>query len=350
MRKAVALLIIVLLALPTLFAAIWAVGLTRAALSPELLADLPHRIITQLPELTDELVTAAEDGRAQIDADSRMWLRAIARSPVKLEEAMRKSGLASWAEGELADSLTRLGQVLRGKAHPGEAELDLRPLKTALSSEVWATFTEGVVAGLPPCDDQGLARWQGRVAGRGSDLPPCRPSEGVAVGAWKEVALRAVRDMPDRVDYFSGDHALPSGVNFAKVVVALSAVVFLLPLLFLLMGAGIAGGGWGKFLHWFGLSSVAGGVLAWGSVEIGRRAMLLGATEGWHRGGDSLFPAVHWFLFQPGSGILATVGQLFFDPVAMVAQTVCVIGLILFALGYFVKPKTAASPREAPAA
>ncbi|HNX98046.1 MAG TPA: hypothetical protein PKK12_10235, partial [Candidatus Aminicenantes bacterium] len=107
MRRVFALLIVVFLGLPALFAAIWAVGLTRAALSPELLADLPHRVVSQLPELADELVTAAEDGRTQVDPDSRVWLRAIARSPMKLDEALNRSGLNTWAAGELSDSLMR---------------------------------------------------------------------------------------------------------------------------------------------------------------------------------------------------------------------------------------------------
>jgi len=349
MRRVFALLIVVFLGLPTLFAAIWAVGLTRAALSPELLADLPHRVVSQLPELADDLVAAAEDGRTQVDPDSRTWLRAIARSPMKLDEALHRSGLSAWAEGELSDSLTRFGQVLRGRADPDEATLDLRPLKVALQSEALVTFSAGVTSSLPPCDAGGQVRWQNVMETGCGEIPPCRPPEGTVAMTWKNTVARALRDMPDRVRYFHDDHPFPPGVNWAKAAVTISALVFLLPLLLLAAGAGVAGGGWGKFLHWLGLSAVAGGLLAWGSVEIGRRAMVVGVAEGWHRGADSLFPALHWFLFQPGTGILATVGQIFFDPVATVAQTTCVVGLILFAFGFFLQPKPKAPAAPPPA-
>jgi len=46
--------------LPILFAVIWAVGITRAAVSPELVSDLPKEIIEEVPSIVEEVFEEAK--------------------------------------------------------------------------------------------------------------------------------------------------------------------------------------------------------------------------------------------------------------------------------------------------
>ena len=48
-RKSIGVLIIIFIGIPVLFGVIWAVGVTRAVISPEFLSDLPQEIIQKIP-------------------------------------------------------------------------------------------------------------------------------------------------------------------------------------------------------------------------------------------------------------------------------------------------------------
>jgi len=49
-RKVIGLLIIIFIGVPVLISIIWAVGITRAVVSPEFLSEMPREIITKIPE------------------------------------------------------------------------------------------------------------------------------------------------------------------------------------------------------------------------------------------------------------------------------------------------------------
>ena len=51
-RRLIGALIVILLGVPLLFAIIWAVGFTRAAVSPQMVSELPQRIATEVPGLS----------------------------------------------------------------------------------------------------------------------------------------------------------------------------------------------------------------------------------------------------------------------------------------------------------
>jgi hypothetical protein len=131
-RKIIGAFIIVFLGLPALFGVIWAVGLIRASVSPEFMSDLPREIITEVPQLTDEIFKAAQDKDVISDENTRAWFQAAAKTGISPRNLLAKTGLLDWLENELSTSLKEIGQVLRGERRPREIWIDLQPLKNGL--------------------------------------------------------------------------------------------------------------------------------------------------------------------------------------------------------------------------
>ena len=60
-RKIIGLLMIIFLGLPLIFGIIWAVGLTKAAVSPEFVTEFPQKIIAEIPIILDEVFEEAQE-------------------------------------------------------------------------------------------------------------------------------------------------------------------------------------------------------------------------------------------------------------------------------------------------
>jgi hypothetical protein len=338
-RKILGALVIILIGLPILFGMIWTVGLVKATVSAEFMSELPRKIIAELPDRMDEIFRAAQNEDNIADPDTRAWFRAAAESGFSPKELMAKTGLLDWMQGGLTDTLRQIGAMLRGEQPVRELSLDLRPLKKALLDPEMDRFLEATLERLPVCDERGLAAWQELAAGGGvrRRLPACRPGEIVVSDVLLQVRTRAVARIDDEVPVFEnvGPRVFfRSGI--ARPVAAMSYALFLLPALFIFLGALVAASSPAGFLRWSGFSVLAGSlpvlVFAWLIKRFSLWA-IAGGPWAWHSRwsselGDLVLVKLRWIP-------LRIVDQLF-SPVIYVAAVVAVVGVVLVALSYSV--------------
>ena len=335
-RKFIGLMIIIFIAVPALFVVIWAVGITQAVVSPEFLSEFPKEIIQKIPDLLDEVAKEVDREYIDMDEDERAWLKAFAKSGVSTREMLEKSGFSGWLENELTQSLTMLGEMLKGKLEPGDIVLDLRPLKHAIQSEAFNQYFIKIVENLPYCEERGLDRWK-EAAFEGDidrDLPACRPSDPeIVTAALRNIHENAAREIPDEVDILEDVSEFPHGINISRFVVSITFILFLFPILFIMGGAVIADSSGQGFLRWTGLSTLIGGLLALGG------AYFINNIIPWSLD----VSRYHYFDMQLHDVLADKFGEIshllfgrIFSPVIHVAGIVCVVGLIIFALSFVV--------------
>jgi hypothetical protein len=348
-RKVIGFLIIVFVGLPLLFAIIWSVGLTRAAMSPKLLSEAPLKIIAAVPDMIDEFVREGQNADLVKDADTRAWLQAIAKSPTPPRELLAKLGILPWMQGELQDALGKIGDVLRGKRPPDRISIDLRPLKKALLDPSVEDYAIGVLKNLPACDEAGTRRWaqngwgdQGRV-----HLPPCQPDLEAARATVRIEQARIAGRMDDSVEIFQGVRFVP--YEFSHILTYLLYALFIIPAVFILGGALVAASSPADFLRWSGIPTLIGGLSALGLALFVRSSMSY--FERW-----VLFRHGHNWSFDFGPLVLEKtrwalrlVIEPLLNPVIAAAGAVCLVGLILIAFSFSARSHRNPAP-PAPAA
>lgn len=350
-RKIIGICIIVFLGLPTLFGITWAVGIIRATTSPEFLSDLPQKIIADLPDAADQFFRAAQDQGSNTDPETRAWFRAAAETGISPKDLLESTGLMSWARGELTESLKQIGMVLRGERRPAPITLDFRPLKKALLSPEFDRFLESTLERLPPCDESGTRAWAEIAAGtRGLDhLPACRPGVPGAREAVLDARAKAVARMDDQAEIFEGATRFPRfPLGFSRSIMFVSVFLFLIPAVFIFVGALIADSSPRGFLLWSGGSILAGGIPTLGLALAAKHFALWAIRDGavswtWnaHRMTD-----LELVLFDKLKLIPEAILQQLLSPVVAASVIVCVVGVVLLALssGAKGKPKAVAAP------
>jgi len=339
LRKVIGLLIILLFGLPTLFGIIWAVGLTRAAVSPELLSDMPQEVIEQVPAIVEDVFEAARHDNQIEDVEAREWLRAADRAGISPRQLLEDSGIGSWLRKELWDTTTEIGQILRGEIDYKSVFLDFRPLKEAFRHETMARAFEQVVENLPPCDPDQTEIWKRNASFEdfAEELPPCRP-EGEAVrAAWGQVVTEITRDIPDEVEIFEDFEGFPRGIPVSKTVISLTYLLFIIPAAFILIGSLIAATSKNSFFRWSGISTLLGALPALGLALLARQIPPYYMNhvshphwwDNWQYSGD-----VPVAVLDRLSGVFGIILDNLFTPVVAVAGAVCVVGIILFALSF----------------
>jgi len=346
-RRIVGALIIIFVGLPVLFGIIWAVGLTRAAMSPKLVTEVPDQIIGAVPQIIDEIVRESGNPDVIHDPDARAWLQAIAKSGASANDLLATTGVTAWMQGELKGALAEVGDVLKGVRPPRRIAIDLRPLKKALLDPRVGDVVAGVLANLPVCDEAGAARWAAasREGFDRSRLPACRPAD--AAVAVRAVQDRLVANMDDEVQIFESVPELPFG--FPHIVTFFIYALFIIPAVFILGGALVAAESPAEFLRWSGVSTLVGGVSALGLALFIRSSALF---------------ALHWTPLRHAHEWSADFGPLLLDktrwairfllehllnPVLAVGGVVCVVGVIFLAFSFSARPRQAA-PAAPPAA
>jgi hypothetical protein len=350
-RKIIGLILIVFFGLPLLFGMIWAVGLIRATVSPEFLTDLPRQIITEIPAKADEIFRDAQSEQFITDNGTRTWFQAAAKTGISPKELMEKSGLLEWMSGELSGSLRQIGQVLRGERRPRPIVINLRPLKEALLSPEVDRFLEATLNNLPACDEQGQKTWK-EIADFGPnhrELPACRPDLPVAKQALLEARARAVGDINSEVKVFEDAYHFPVfPLGLSHTITLLSYLLFLIPAVFIFLGAVIADSSPAGFLRWSGVSIFAGGIPAL------LLALAVKYFSLWAIGGGAFYWHDHWtselgdLVFDKLKGIPERIVDQLFSPVIMVAVIICIAGVVLFALSYSVRNRSRKTQQPVP--
>jgi len=340
-RKILGFLIIVFIGLPLLFAIIWAVGITKAAVSPEFVTELPQEIIAEFPETLDEIFEEAQRDDIIKDENTKAWFRAAAKVGTSPQELMRETGLLDWMENELSDTLEEVGDVLRGESRVRPRTLDLRPLKQALTSDAIDRYIMEILEQFPPCDEEGVRLWQQVITRDGDwwDFPACRPDLSVVEWALSNKKALLIDDIDDEVEIFSGDvHFWPFGIS--RTVTLLSYALFLLPLLFIFLGSVIAATSPASFCRWFGISTFLGSlpvlIIALFARNVGTWAlnwMPYAQSEGWSTGLEAL-------VVEKTAWIQYAVFDFLFSPVVNLAVICCVIGILVIILSFFMRGET----------
>ncbi len=352
-RKILGLLIILFFALPVLFGVIWAVGLTKAAISPEFVADIPQQVIDETPQLLEEIFQDAQDSDFVADRNTRTWFRTAAEVGVSPRQLMEETGLRDWMENELSQTLQEVGDILRGKRRVRNLTIDLGPLKAALRHDAIDHYLEAILDRLPPCDDYQLDRWADAYD-RDIDwfkLPPCRPNKEIALSVFRAERLRALDDMEDEIEIFSGVRYPTLGIS--RAVTLFSYAIFIIPALFLFAGAIIAATSPAGFCRWFGISTIAAGLPALGLAFFARQIFAFGFSLTPYTLWESGMSDLEELVVEKISWIPQLVIGHLFTEVAALAGTICIIGLVIFALSFVLRNerRTRTRPkRPAPAA
>lgn len=334
-RTVLGLLIMIFFALPILFGIIWAVGLTQAVVSSKMLSELPREVISEIPDLVDAALLAAQDENSQLHPDARIWLKAMAGVAKTPRELLRETGLNDWLEKELSDSLRTVGDILNGKIEARNVRLDLRPLKQALNHPAMGLYISQMLENLPECTPEQTELWQEiiREPDHSVELPPCRPAAASSVDASIVIRGNMIRDIPDQVNFFKSGHFPHRRINIARTVMSFTYLLFLIPAAFIFLGALVAARGKAGFCRWSGVTTMIGGGLALGLATFVKQVIPWSAhyrpgpfTSHWLRWNDLLGE-------QLGSIALVFTRHLV-APVISVAGAVCVVGLLLFAFSF----------------
>jgi hypothetical protein len=340
-RKIIAFLIIVFIGLPTLFAVIWTVGLTKGSVSPEFVSDLPREIIADVPDMADEIFRDAQDERIISDPNIRAWFQAAAKANITPKQVMAEIGLLDWMENELSQALVEVGEVLRGERRPRTIVLDFRPLKTILLREEIDYYILETLKNLPPCDEEGTRKWM-RASDQDfgdRDLPACRPDLALAREVLTYNRIEAVNEMEDEIEIFEDVRFFPFSVS--RTLTLLSYALFFIPVVFIFIGALVAATSPASFFRWSGASVFLGALpallIAFFAKQISIWAVKfapysfeyneIGASEL----GDLVLEKAGW--------IPLTIIDQLFSPVIIIAGIVCVVGIGLFVISFFARGK-----------
>jgi len=358
-RKIIGLLFIIFLALPTLFGVIWAVGMIRASVSPEFLTELPREIIARVPETVDEIFQDARSEEFITDDRIRAWFDAAVKAGIPPREVFEKTGLMSWMEDEVSDSLRQFGLVLRGERKPRPIVIELRPLKAALLHPEMERFLTETLNQLPSCDEQGMKTWA-EFMGSGAHhlLQACRPDPAVAQEALLSARTRLVEQIKDEIELMESPYRFPVvPFGLSNFVSSISYLLFLIPAALIFLGAAIGAGSPAGIFRWAGISVLAGSLPAL-LLSYGTKSLSLWAIKSWpHRWHEAWPTEFGDLVMKKLSWIPARVVDQLFSPVIGVAAVVCVVGIVLYALSFTVQDHSrkagkpiSAAPRIAPKA
>ncbi|MFC2141728.1 hypothetical protein ACFLR7_02200 [Acidobacteriota bacterium] len=343
-RKILGALIILLFALPTLFGIIWATGLTKAAISPEFVSDIPQQIIEETPVLLEEIFKDAQDRDFVSDENTRRWFRTAAEVGASPRKLLEETGMQDWMKNELSASLTKVGDILRGDRRARTIAIDLVPLKAALRHEAIDRYLEEILDRLPLCNEDEMDEWMEAYDRDINlfELPACRPDIDLALSVFRAERLRMLEDMDDEIEIFEGVRYPPLGIS--RSVTLFSYGMFLIPALFLFAGAIIAATSPASFCRWFGVSTIVAALPVLGLAVLVRYLTAWGLKTAafWESGISDLEELVlEKIVWIPDM----VVGHLFGEVVAL-AGTVCVIGLVIFALSFVVRSERRVKPKR----
>lgn len=346
-RKTIALFILIFIGIPILMGVIWAIGITRAAVSPEFLTDLPKEIITKIPVIMDESLKdiVKEDFRS--DKNSKTWAEAFSRNKITLKELMEQTGIMNWLKNDLTYSLDELGKVLRGDIKPKPIMLNMRPLKEALKSEKLTAYLRETLQQLPPCTEEQAKEWiqyaeKNYIPTKGihitDNFPACQPPDiDKAVELLRYEFIHEAETMPNEVNIFNMDNdpfVEDHAIDIIRFVTTMMYLLFLIPAAFIALASVIATSTGSGVLRWIGVSTLVGGAISFGLSKFGGRMFFFGMEHSYYY--DNMHHVTHAerMFASRITDIVYSVFDRLFSSVDATAGIVCVVGIVLIAISY----------------
>ncbi len=342
LRKVIGFLVVALIGIPVLFATIIAVGITNSVVTPEVMSDLPREIIAELPSTIDELYTALETEKNIDDEKTKIIIGSMKKTQMTPGKIMEESGIFEWLRGELSESIKQFGEVLRGERSPDPILLNMKPLKNAILHDSITTYLKSVIINLPECDGTDIEQWK-RIAFRndwsdGFDLdefPSCRPT-GLEItdDLIKMFQLRAVEEMPENVEILDDWIDLPRGWNFTKTISTVTYTLFIFPALLIFLGALIAATSKASFFRWAGVSTMVGGLLAYGLASLLENIIPLSEFSFRYDLANTVSSRFEELVILKVGNLTEMFLNSLFAPASKLGGSVAIVGLILFALSF----------------
>lgn len=347
-RKSIGVLIIIFIGIPVLFGVIWAVGVTRAVVSPEFLSDLPQEIIQKVPAMIDEVLIEVDREDMVTDPNERAWVKAVANAKTSPRELLGQIGIMDWMQNELSVKFQQMGKMLRGEIPLEPMTLNLRPLKTALRHEAIKTYLVDILKNLPPCNDTQKAEWAEAAENPRSleHLPACRPAEmdlETSALAINFVREHEIEEIPDEVNIFKTNHRFHRGLDFMHSVTAVTYLLLLIPAFFILLAALIGGTGKSGILRWMAVPTFIGGVSVYALSSLIKHAipwsLALEPEARLYAHGHAITQFEH-LVATKAAGIWDLVIGHILKSVNSTAGIVCVVAIVLYALSYLVSSES----------
>lgn len=342
LRKGVGLLLI-LVSIPVLIATIWSIGAARVVVKPKFFAEVPQQVIKVMPDIVDKAFDAAKQPGAIQDANAKAWVQAAAKLSITPHEVLKNMGMYQWLQNELSTSLDKLGAVLRGDGKSQDIVLDNRPLKKALMSPVFQKYIQDILQHLPNCTQPQMSVWSEKVVAPGheyntSQLPACNPGPTATQIILGKIKLVAESQIKDQQILLRGQDIPAAFVGIRVASVGLW-FVFLLPLIFLLIAAGIGGIHRRSKLRWLGIATFVGGIVplsvSWFIKDIGLRLMMMDPWQ-WNLSQYSNFwtSKANQVLVEKVSIVANQTMAPIFSSVFSVASVVTLLGVLFFILSW----------------
>lgn len=357
-RKSIGVLIIIFIGGPILFGVIWAVGVTRAVVSPEFLSDLPREIIQKVPEMIDEILVEVNREDMVKDPNTRAWVKAAANAEISPKELMQKIGFLDWMQNELSVKFLEIGKMLRGEIPLKPVVMNLRPLKNGLRDQAIKEYLVEVMKNLPVCDDIQKEEWVAAAAENPKsleNLPACRPvgmDMETSAKAIKFVRDHEVEEIPDEVTIFKHNEHNPRftrGIDLIHNLTAFTYFLFIIPGIFILVAALIGGTGKSGVLRWMAVPTFISGVLAYALSSLIKHAIpwsvALRPEAQTYIHVHNASPFEQLVVTKVGDIGTLVVGQIL-KGVNSTAGIVCIIGIVLYAFSYFVNDDTPSQPQR----
>ncbi len=338
-KRVIGSFILLFIGIPVLFGVIWAYGITKAVVSPDFISNLPQEIMSELPLLIEDISSDIETRWHGVDEESRIWLRAFRENGTDLNTLFVESGLEDWLKTDLQTAFQEVGDILRGERMIGNVALDMRPLKTALKSPVLIKEITAIIDRLPPCSPVDETWWQDRIEqtvlseGRYSlKLKPCRPSDLEKLPAALTLFFdHEIEKIPESVEILRVDRDLPRGLDITRWLARFMLLLFIVPALFIFLGALIASDSRPSFLRWVGFPTLIGAGLVFLLTSAVTRFI---PNILFYNPEFQLEIRGYEFLTSKLFTFFSSISQHLFLPVNRVAMIICIIGIIIIALSF----------------
>lgn len=331
--------ILVFIAVPILFGIIWAYGISKAIISPEFITNLPDDLLAELPTLLNEIAAESESTWYEMDEEQRIWLKAYKNSGTDLQQLIKDIGLATWVQKDLRNSFQKIGEMLRGERVFSHVELNMRPFKDALKNPLVINQIELIINKLPPCKQMEETWWQDRLEGtiqtegrRKLKMMPCRPENLELLPIALQTSLASsIDEIPDSVELIDIADAPNRGIKLTRWASQFMLFLFIIPTLFIFLGAIIGSDSRPSFLRWLGVPTFVGGGLVFiltSSVTKFLPTLFLYNPD---------FQAEirgYEFLTEKFFYFFSNITHHLFLPVNKVATITCIIGIVLIALSF----------------
>jgi hypothetical protein len=325
--------IIIFIGMPSLFAAIWATGITKGVLSRQLISVVPQQILKNLPDLTQTAFNEAQKPGAIKDENAVIWIKAAGSTDNDIKTVLRESGISQWLENDLGKALGQIEPMLNGDQEMKNIEVNMEPLKIALITPIVEDYLKQVVGNLPPCTSDQITEWRKELAttDQGKQIPACNPGVSLVNQIWEGYVIQ-VNKIPSVEQINDGvSTTTPVRFNLIGWINNWIWVLFLIPLMAIGVGVWLSENNRAKRLSSSGwiMAATALGTLVTALVgQSAIKAAVAAGNFGWQQTTSSPWSWEFYSAITKQIGGIATplVDQIF-SPVINLAIIFLVLGI-----------------------